>query len=97
MSRPMVVCGVHFDESRMFELLDYVRVRCPGVRFAGVRVLPEDIPRRLSVKAVGLALKALGAVDYIDFAKLAEELGDEHAEEPLRRSLIGILQRGRVR
>lgn len=90
----MVICGVDFDESRMFELLDYVRVRCPGVRFVGVRVRAGDVPPRVSVNAVGLALKALGAVDYIDFAKLAAELGDERAEEQVCRSLVGILEAG---
>jgi hypothetical protein len=33
-------------------------------------------------------------VDYIDFAKLAAELGDERAEEQVCRSLVGILEAG---
>ena len=41
----MVICGVYFDESRMYELLDYVRTRFPALPFLCARILNTETVR----------------------------------------------------
>lgn len=65
----MVMIGVHFDESRMFDLLQHVRtdpryVRVPVVCFRGILV--ADIQGTLALTAIELACKALGAHCFFD-------------------------------
>ena len=57
----MVVCGVHFDESRMYELLEFAQCERPHVPFLCIRILDAELARA-SRERVGLALKAAGAV-----------------------------------
>ena len=63
----LIVIGVHFDESRMFELLSYVR-SLPVYRDAAVvcvqgldLVMPEGVMR-----TVDMAVKALGGTAFVD-------------------------------
>lgn len=60
----MILMGLHFDESRMFDLLRYVRAdgkyaRVPVVCFRGVVV--ADAKSKVVLEAVELACKAIGA------------------------------------
>lgn len=79
----MVVCGLYFDESRMHELLGLVRREFPELPFLGVRMLDYE-SRRTSIQAAEAAIKALGAVGFVDFAKLSQEAGPAEAERRLR-------------
>lgn len=63
----MIVIGLHFDESRMFELLTYVR-SLPSYKDAAVVcvqgldiVLPEA-----AMHTVDMAVKALGGTAFVD-------------------------------
>jgi hypothetical protein len=63
----LIVIGVHFDESRMFELLNYVR-SLPVYKDAAVvcvqgtdLVMPEGVMR-----TVDMAVKALGGTAFVD-------------------------------
>jgi hypothetical protein len=78
----LVICGVHFDESRMYELLEYSRRHRPDLPFLCVRMLDSG-PRRLSAEELAVSAKALGAVDVIDFAGISRELGARAAEQRL--------------
>jgi hypothetical protein len=63
----LIVIGLHFDESRMFELLSYVRA-LPVYKDAAVvcvqgtdLMLPEGVMR-----TVDMAVKALGGTAFVD-------------------------------
>lgn len=63
----MVICGVHFDDSRMYDLLDYARRERPDVSFLSVRILEAELPRA-SREGVELAMRMAGAAAFVDFA-----------------------------
>ena len=63
----LVVIGLHFDESRMFELLRYVRGQpmykdVPVVCVQGIEFLLSDAV----LKNIDVAVKALGGTAFVD-------------------------------
>jgi hypothetical protein len=79
----LVACGVHFDESRMFDLLRYVRESYPGIPFVCCRVLETRVSRRF-IEAAALSATNLGAVTFFDLPGRAAAIGREAAEQELR-------------
>ena len=70
----LIVIGVHFDESRMFELLTYVRA-LPVYKEAAVvcvqgleLIMPEGVMR-----TVDMAVKALGGTAFVDLRDEARD------------------------
>ncbi len=88
----MIVCGVHFDESRMYELLELARRDYPGVPFVCARILDAEIPK-VSREALRIAAETMGAEAFIDLPELVAQLGPEAAEEKLRELLLAHLKR----
>ncbi|HEY5896593.1 MAG TPA: hypothetical protein VIV54_03455 [Burkholderiales bacterium] len=86
----LIICGVHFDESRMYELLDHARREHPRVQFVCVRVLDHE-SSRLSRESIRIALESLGA-RLIDYATEARERGADLADDRLRAAVLGRLQ-----
>ena len=89
----MVICGLHFDESRMHELLEFVRREFPELPFLGLRVLDYE-SRRTSIPAAEAAIKALGAVGFVDFARMSRQAGPAAAERHLREVALQHLRPG---
>ena len=83
----VVICGVHFDESRMYDLLRCVRSRFPQLPFVCVRILNAELPR-ISLEAIELAARTLGAAAFIDFPDLVAQRGEKEAEQELRRAVL---------
>jgi len=83
----LVLCGVHFDESRMYDLLRYTRKASPDLPFICVRALDAEIPR-ISREAIRIAAESLGAVAFIDHATLSGEQGVATADAELRRRVF---------
>lgn len=75
----MVVCGVHFDESRMFDLLEYAHRERPEIPFVCVRVLEQEV-KRMQPGSIRTAVEALGAVGYVDVVSMVRDQGREVAE-----------------
>jgi hypothetical protein len=59
-----ILCGVHFDESRMFDLLTCVRDRRPSTPFVCLRILDFALPK-ISIDAIRIATSSLGATAFI--------------------------------
>ena len=85
----LVCCTLFFDESRMFDLLRWVRAEVPHIPFICARALPKDMPR-ISLEAVRIAADTLGAATFIDVPSLEEAGG---ADERLRELLLSRLGR----
>lgn len=85
----LIICGVHFDESRMYDLLSYARLRHPRVHFLCVRVLNAEMSR-LSRQSLQLAVESLGAT-LLDYAGQAAVQGVEAADEHLRTAVLASL------
>ena len=86
----MILCGVHFDESRMYDLLRYAKREHPRTPFVCVRVLDAEIPR-VSREALRIAAESMGADAYIDLPSLSEQLGKDDAETQLRSTVLARL------
>ena len=84
----LVVCGVNFDESRMFDLLKHVKSHpsAKAIPFLCIKVF-EGILHAGSYESVKGVCALLGATDFIDFAQWRKELGKEQAAEELRSTL----------
>jgi hypothetical protein len=86
----MIICGVHFDESRMYDLLDFSRRERPDVPFLCVRVLDSEIPR-ISRQAIAIAAQSAGVAAFIDFAGAAIQRGAIAAEQMLESAVVRTL------
>lgn len=81
-----VCCTLYFDESRMFDLVRWVRSNRQELRVVCARALPKDL-HNISLQAVGIASTSLGAT-FVDFPELARKLGTRAAEQALRSAVL---------
>jgi len=86
----IVCCTVYFDESRMFELLRWIRAERAHIPVICARAVPKDITK-VSMEAVKIAVDALGATSFIDVAAIMEKYGPEAAIRKLRELLLNVL------
>ena len=67
----LILIGVHFDESRMFDLLRYVRWQERHRATPVVCVLTADFARHaIATEGVEIAAKALGGTAFLDLMAL---------------------------
>ncbi len=86
----MIVCNVRFDESRMLNLLQAAK-ESPETRetpFICVRLAPMPSTWKKGIEA---AVRALGAVAFVDLSSLEKDVGREAAEQQLRRLVLSHL------
>jgi hypothetical protein len=83
----LVCCTVYFDESRMFDLLRWIRSQRSHIPVVCARAVPKDITK-ISMEAVKIAADVLGATSFIDVAAIAEREGEEVALRTLRELLL---------
>ncbi len=88
----LIACGLHFDESRMFDLLRYARESFPRIPFVCCRVLETRVSRML-LEAAALSATNLGAVTFFDLPARADAIGIEAAEQELRAVLLSAGRR----
>jgi hypothetical protein len=73
----LIVIGLHFDESRMIELLSYVRGLekyrdAPVICLQGIEVnLPDAV-----LKSIDVAVKALGGTAFLDLRDGVEKFSE---------------------
>ena len=90
----LILCGVHFDESRMFDLLRAARAELPSLPFVCCRIFSVELPH-VTLQAIEIASRSLGAAAFIDLPALAREHGDDGAERQLRSSVLAHLPPGK--
>lgn len=88
----LVLCGVYFDGSRMFELMRQVKEINPQLPFIACRILPSLELPRVSIEALTIALDSLGAC-YVDVPQLEEKYGHEAAEAEFRSLVLSRISR----
>jgi response regulator RpfG family c-di-GMP phosphodiesterase len=81
----LVIGGIHFDESRMFDLLRYAQAdpTTRAIPFLCIKILDDQISPTL-LQGVEIASRALGAREFIDFAEWCQRLSNEEASMQLR-------------
>ena len=82
----LIVIGVHFDESRMFDLLRHVRWQERHRATPVVCVLTLDFARHaIAAEGLEIAVKALGGTAYLDL----KAVGDGEARRVIE-DLLGV-------
>ena len=88
----LILCGVNFDESRMFELLDDVKANpaTKALPFVCIKVF-QSILHAGSYDSVKKAGALLGVATFIDLAQWRKEIGREQADAQLRSTLHQVI------
>lgn len=85
----LIIIDMHFDDSRMFDLLRYLRSE---ERLSGTPVICVRLHRfewtNIASEGLEIAVKALGGQAFIDLAKFGT---DEDADRQVRRLIDGFL------
>lgn len=82
----LVLCTIHFDDSRMFDLLRYARANSPSIPCVCTRVLDTTLKGSV-LTAMTIAVESLGAI-FIDRFALLEYYGDEAGNEEFRKRVL---------
>lgn len=88
----LILCGVNFDESRMFDLLHHAKSD-PGTKaipFVCIKVF-EGVLHTGSYESVKQAGMVKGVVAFIDLAAWEQEGGREQADARLRTTLHQLM------
>jgi CheY-like chemotaxis protein len=89
----MIMIGVHFDESRMFELVEHLRADgryadLPVVCFRGILI--ADSQDSFAGESIEIACKALGANSFFDLIAYPDDaMGNAAVRSILNRVIIG--------
>lgn len=83
----LVVCGCHFDEGRMYDLLRLLKAT-PGlgnVPFMAVRCVPGELLDDALYESVKIAVRALGGNAFVDLLRWQGRWGPAEASHRLTR------------
>jgi len=85
----IVLVGVHFDESRMFDLLRQLRTTAPHAGLPVVCVRSHQfVSPAITIEGLEIAAKALGCKLFLDLTKYSD---DAQGNAEVRRLLDGLL------
>jgi hypothetical protein len=93
----VIVCGTHFAESKMFDLLRLAKTKseAKAVPFLCIRVLDGELDTT-AFQGISIAARALGAAGFVDLNRWRRENGFDQAREKLRKlvSSLAVGQHG---
>lgn len=72
----LVLCGIYFAQTRMFDLLRYVRSTRPELPFVSCRIGDTELPN-VTLEAIGIASRSMGAVAFINAPLLRRDDGGD--------------------
>ena len=81
----LILCGVHFDDSRMFDLLRYAKAspEARGKPFLCFRDRESELAPTL-FEGLDIACRALGGVGFVDLILLRRRVGEEDGDAEFR-------------
>lgn len=88
----LVLCGIGFEESKMFDLLEYLRSQeeTRSTPFFCIKSVRQKLPSTIT-NGIGVALHAKGTAGYIDFEGWHARFGEHQASANLREKLSEVL------
>ena len=89
----LVVCGCHFDEGRMYDLLRYLKAS-PGldrVPFLATRCMAGELLDDALYESVKIAVRALGGNAFVDLLRWQQRWGAAEASHRLTRLVESLL------
>ncbi|MBK0393817.1 hypothetical protein [Ramlibacter algicola] len=89
---PLVLCGCHFDDGRMYDLLRWMRASPPlkHVPFLAVRLLEGQLDDAM-YESVKIAIDAVGGDGFIDLYRWQLRYGEQAAGGRLARRVDALL------
>lgn len=92
----LIVCGCHFDEGRMYDLLRHVKATDAVCRvpFLAVRCLPGELMDDALYESVKIAVRALGGNAFVDLLRWQRRWGDAEASHRLTRLVDSLVAAG---
>jgi hypothetical protein len=84
----LILCGMYFDETRMFDLLRFVKEKFPALPFMCCRVGQSEVPE-VTLEAVAIAAKSMGAIEFVDVPLLRP---DPAADQEFRGQVLRHLR-----
>ena len=81
----LVVCGCHFDEGRMYDLLRHLKAsqEHAGVPFLAVRCVEGELLDDALYESVKIAVRALGGNAFVDLLRWERRWGKAEADNRL--------------
>jgi CheY-like chemotaxis protein len=81
----LVVCGCHFDEGRMYDVLRYLKALpgCRTVPFLAVRCVHGELLEDALYESVKIAVRALGGNAFVDLLRWQRRWGLAQASHRL--------------
>jgi hypothetical protein len=61
----LVLCGMYFAETRMFDLLRLVKEKYPALPVVCCRIGQSEVPE-VTLEAVGIAARSMGAEEFVN-------------------------------
>ena len=89
-----IVCSVHFDDGRLFDLIEMARLQAGKVPVYGIVMQNRRFTRHF-LESLRSAVHLAGGQGVLDLAGLRDECGDREAFSMLRVAMEGIIQRHR--
>ena len=86
-----IVCSIHFDESRMFDLLRITRARHSDLPFICCRLLHSPLSRQ-ALEGMMTTAKALGCRGFVDFNEIQRSQGVAEADRRLCEAVADFLE-----
>ena len=85
-----ILCSIHFDESRMLDLLIAAKEVAPGVPFVCCQVLWSTL-RPSAIQITLSAAESQGALGFIDYNAVLRARGAQEADRYLREELLRLV------
>jgi CheY-like chemotaxis protein len=84
----LVICGCHFDEGRMYDLLRLLKAEpaLSKVPFMAVRCLEGELEDAI-YESVKIAVRALGGNAFVDLLRWQRKYGEQEASHRLTRTV----------
>lgn len=97
---PLVICGCHFDDGRMYDLLRHLKAtpELQTVPFMAIRATEGELDDTL-YESVKIAIRALGGDTFVDLFRWQRRYGEAEAAHRLTQrieALAGAPQTGSV-
>ncbi len=88
---PLVICGCHFDDGRMYELLRHLKARTElqSVPFMAIRATEGELDDTL-YESVKIAIRALGGDTFIDLFRWQRRYGAAEAAHRLTQRIEAL-------
>ena len=92
----LVVCGCHFDEGRMYDLLRLLKAEpaTRGVPFVAVRCVEGELLDDTLYESVKIAVRALGGNAFVDLLRWQRRWGPAEAAHRLTHLIDRLVQAG---